>query len=219
MNKMCDKCNFEISSQNYKKHFEKCDGIGPRRKVKRVSKGRGKGWLKGMKYTEAYGEERAKEIINKITNSDGYKERTTKDLDKEKKRREKISNAMKGNTNWVNSIHKTGIGKKGWYKNYYYCSSWELAWIVYNIEHDIYFIRNTEKFEYTFNDEVKFYIPDFICDDIYVEIKGYNSEQFKSKLEYFPHKIKVLYEKDMDIYIKYVIEKYGKNFTEILMEN
>jgi hypothetical protein len=28
----CDKCNFEITCQNYKKHYDKCDGIAPRRK-------------------------------------------------------------------------------------------------------------------------------------------------------------------------------------------
>ncbi len=125
---------------------------------------------------------------------------------------------MMGNTNWLNSIDKTGKGKKGWYKGYYFSSSWELAWIVYNLENDIKFKRNNEKFEYYFEDVKRYYIPDFIINGKYVEIKGYYSEQFKAKLKYFPYEIEVLYKNEIDFYIKYVKNKYTLKFVDVLKE-
>ena len=38
----------------------------------------------------------------------------------------------------------SGVGKGGWYKGYWCDSSYELAWIIFNIEHGNLFTRNTE---------------------------------------------------------------------------
>lgn len=37
----------------------------------------------------------------------------------------------------------SGRGKRGWYKGYYCDSSWELAWVIYNLDHGNQFKRNT----------------------------------------------------------------------------
>jgi len=74
----------------------------------------------------------------------------------------------------VDIVFGAGRGKSGWYKGYYCDSSWELAYVIYNLEHNICnFIKNTsDKFEYEYKNEKHFYIPDFKFDDgHYVEIK------------------------------------------------
>lgn len=112
-------------------------------------------------------------------------------------------------------IKGSGRGKKGRYKGYWCDSSWELAWVIYNLDHNIKFERNWKKFPYTYNGKNYNYSPDFRMGDIYIEIKGYETAQTKAKKEQFSGKITTLYEEDMKPYLKYVIEKYGKNYIEL----
>ena len=35
--------------------------------------------------------------------------------------------------------HGSGRGKKGWYKGYYCDSTWELAWVIYQLDHGVKF--------------------------------------------------------------------------------
>lgn len=112
-------------------------------------------------------------------------------------------------------------GKCGWYKGYWCDSSYELAWVIYSIDHKIKFERNYEGFDYVFNGETHKYYPDFIKENkLYVEIKNYKSELTDAKIEYFPYKIEVLYKENIkkDI-LPYVIEVYGKNFTDLYEKN
>jgi hypothetical protein len=108
-------------------------------------------------------------------------------------------------------------GKHGWYKKYWCDSSYELAWVIYQIEHNQIFQRNTEGFEYIFDNKVRKYYPDFILNDgTYVEIKNFKSKITDSKLKYFPHNIIILYKEEIirDI-LPYVYNKYGKNFITL----
>lgn len=110
----------------------------------------------------------------------------------------------------------SGRGKKGWYKSYRCDSSWELAYVIYNLEHNIKFTRNNEGFEYQYEDKTYRYYPDFILEDgIYVEIKGVLDKKNQAKIASFKKPLKVLYKKEMQEYLKYVIDKYGKNFIEL----
>lgn len=111
--------------------------------------------------------------------------------------------------------HGSGIGKKGWYKGYWCDSSWELAFVIYNLEHGIKFERNKQGFEYVFNGEKHKFYPDFILEDgTYVEIKGYMSDKNIEKIDSFSKKIVVLDKNKIKQYIIYVEDKYGKNFIE-----
>lgn len=103
------------------------------------------------------------------------------------------------------------------YKGFYCDSSWELAFVIYNLEHNIKFERNKRKFNYTFEGQNKTYLPDFIVDCAYVEIKGYWNTQWQAKLDQFPseEKLIVLTKKDMKMYFDYVIDKYGKDFVSL----
>lgn len=110
----------------------------------------------------------------------------------------------------------SGRGKQGWYKGYWCDSSWELAYVIYNLEHDIKFDRNKEGFEYEFENKKYKYYPDFILEDgTYVEIKGYLDKKNNAKINSFNKKLIVIDKKGIQEYINYVVEKYGKNYIEL----
>lgn len=64
--------------------------------------------------------------------------------------KQKISATAKVNKLSGGYREGSGRGKKGIYKGYYCDSSWELAYVIYNLEHDIKFERNTQTFEYEY---------------------------------------------------------------------
>ena len=110
-----------------------------------------------------------------------------------------------------NSIKKY---KHGIYNGIHYDSSWELAYIIYNLEHNIP-IKRCVQFRTYINEDNKIcnYIPDFEVNNEIIEIKGYFSENAKLKAKYNPD-IKLILSKDMKKYLDYTINKYGKKFWE-----
>lgn len=116
----------------------------------------------------------------------------------------------------------SGRSKGGFYKGIYCHSSYELAWVIYNIDHNIPFKQNTKKFDYiNLKNKKSKYIPDFILieDNTYIEIKGYWNKTIDLKLKYFPHKIKILYKDDLKEIFDYVENKYGKDFIKLYEGN
>lgn len=111
-------------------------------------------------------------------------------------------------------VQGSGRGKKGWYKGFFCDSSWELAYVIYCLEHNIKIVRNTEKRQYTWKNRVKNYIPDFIVEGSLVEVKGYKTEQWLAKIKANPD-VKVLYEQELKPVLDYVKNKYGKNFIDL----
>lgn len=111
----------------------------------------------------------------------------------------------------------SGIGKRGYYHGIWCDSSWELAWVIYQEEHNVKFTRFDGFFRYSFEGKIHRYHPDFQLDDgTIVEIKGYKTNQWEAKLEQFPkeQKLIVIGKAEIKPYLNYVIEKYGKNFTD-----
>jgi hypothetical protein len=110
----------------------------------------------------------------------------------------------------------SGRGKKGRYKGYWCDSSYELAWVIYQLDHGVSFTRNTKKFPYEFEGKTCHWIPDFIlADGSYVEIKGYETDQSRAKLKDFIHPIVLLKEKDLHDVFSYVKDKYGSDFISL----
>ena len=107
--------------------------------------------------------------------------------------------------------------KAGWYKDIWCDSSWELAWVIYCIDHSIPFIRNSKGFDYVFNNENHTYFPDFylIEKDTYVEIKGYCTEKDLAKFKYFPNSIEVIDDQKIQPILEYVVSTYGNNYTDM----
>ena len=52
-------------------------------------------------------------------------------------------------------VQGSGRGKKGWYKGFFCDSSWELAYVVYCLDHKINITRNTKKTKYVWDNVVK----------------------------------------------------------------
>jgi hypothetical protein len=67
----------------------------------------------------------------------------------------------------------SGRAKPGYYKGIYCGSTWELAWVIYQLDHNISFKRFEGALEY---DGIK-YVPDFLQNGKIIEIKGYESPQ------------------------------------------
>lgn len=130
---------------------------------------------------------------------------------------QRIRNVVKGMiaSNKVGGYHKNlGKGKQGEYNGIWCDSSWELAFVIYHLEHNIPFSRNWKRFPYYFDNRNHTYSPDFqYPDGTYIEVKGYLDERSKAKAEQFKHKLKILQAEEMKPYLDYVIKKYGKNFT------
>lgn len=166
-------------------------------------------------YEELYGAVRANEIKERIKNTrieKGCSGRASTE-EKEKLRRVKISVSAKKNPKCGGKRHGSGRGKKGWYKGFFCDSSYELAWVIYNLEHENKFKRNSDGFDYVFNNEKHLFYPDFINEEgEYIEIKGYKTKQVQEKIKQFPLKITVLYRKNLNKEFEYVENKYGKNF-------
>lgn len=109
----------------------------------------------------------------------------------------------------------SGTSKKGWYKGYFCGSSWELAWVIYNLDHNIKFDRNHRGFNYNYENKIKKYYPDFVIGNEYIEIKGYHSKQFDAKVSQFPLKLKILHKAELHPVLEYVKNTYGKNFVSL----
>lgn len=113
----------------------------------------------------------------------------------------------------------SGRSKSGWYKNIWCDSSWELAWVIYQLDHKIYFNRNHKGFDYIFNNNKHKYYPDFKTKDSFIEIKGRLTDKDKHKINQFPSKLKVLFRRDLKNVFNYVIKKYGGDFIKLYENN
>lgn len=104
--------------------------------------------------------------------------------------------------------------KAGTYKNIHYDSSWELAFIIYHLDNFYEIVRNKEGFPYKYKEKQRLYYPDFIIDNVYYEIKNFHTDLVEAKIKQFPQDkiLRILYKEDIQIYLNYCIEKYGKEF-------
>lgn len=107
-------------------------------------------------------------------------------------------------------VEGSGRGIKGWYKGYWCDSTYELAYLIYCLDHNISIQRNLERFEYVYNNKIYKYIPDFIVEGQLVEIKGYKTPLVDIKLQAVNKPIKILYGKDLDFVFDYIKDKYNK---------
>lgn len=105
---------------------------------------------------------------------------------------------------------------KGFYKGYKCDSVWQLAFVIYNIDHNIRFSRNIKGFPYVWYGKTHHYFPDFVMQDgTYVEIKGYQNGKDSRKINSFPYKLKILYKNQMKPYLQYMFKRYGNDPTKI----
>ena len=128
-------------------------------------------------------------------------------------RRQNISKTMHKNPNSGGKRHGSGRGEKGWYKGFFCDSTYELVFVIYNLDNNIEFKKCERVYSYTYKNETHKYYPDFeLPDGTIVEIKGYHSEVVDVKTACVTDRpIKVLYEKDLQYAFDWVKEHYTYN--------
>jgi len=190
----CNLCNYEISVTNIKRHKEYCNGKGP----KRIRKGRGQGWNKGMSLPE-----KQKLKISKTNKNHPNVTGRAKTKKAEEERRKKIAVAMKGNKNGATAFRRQNIV----YKNTHFKSKWEVNTAKFFDSNEIKWKYEDKTYDLS---KTTSYNPDFSLYENgifvkHVEVKGYFRKENKEKFEKFKRN-----------YPDIVIELWDK---QILIEN
>lgn len=110
-------------------------------------------------------------------------------------------------------------GHRGHYHGMYFHSSWELAFYVFWTEVlNKQVLKNTTRvFNYAYKGSNYKYIPDFVVDGQYYEIKSYLfSDRDKAKYEQTRHQSTYLFGSDLQDALRYTRQKYGKQFWNVL---
>lgn len=128
--------------------------------------------------------------------------------------REKISKSLqeskkKGKNIGGYGVHKSGYGKKCLMGGVFFDSSWEVAYYIYNKEHNVLLERNFKGFPYKYRNKEHLYIPDFYDGENYIEIKGYEDSKCKYKYKSIKN-LKIIY--DVSKEIEYMNDKYGEDW-------
>lgn len=109
----------------------------------------------------------------------------------------------------------SGKGKKGYYKGIWCDSTYELAYLIYCLDHNIDIKRCNEVFEYELNGEKHTYHPDFVVEGIITEIKGYDRGDVSIKeMSIGDKEYKLLYGNDLMLCFDYVAKTYNKKYRK-----
>jgi DNA-directed RNA polymerase subunit RPC12/RpoP len=113
----------------------------------------------------------------------------------------------------------SGRAKSGYYNGIYCGSTYELCWVIYNLDHSIKF----ERFEGIIESESLKYIPDFLIGNRIIEIKGYGDKDKilakKELAESHGYTVDILYGKDLQYCFEYVKKQYGTDRFYELYDN
>lgn len=93
-------------------------------------------------------------------------------------------------------------------------SSWELAFLLYHLDHNYTITRCKDSFVYIVDGRSHSYFPDFIIDGTYYEIKNYYTKAVYAKIEQFPKEkqLIVIDKQKIGKYLEYCANKYGASF-------
>lgn len=105
-----------------------------------------------------------------------------------------------------------GRGKKGWYKGIHCDSSWELAFVMYHLDHGHEIRRCIEVRKYLFEGKQHRYHPDFVLDGRLVEVKGWCSARSRAKQEQHPD-VEVISAVQIEPMLQHARSRYGDDFT------
>jgi hypothetical protein len=188
-NKICPICNFSIAN-NYDKHFNCCDGRGPRRK--REKNPLGSGWSKGLtKLSDDRIKKNSNSLINHYKEFGSYKHTEETKLLLSKLMNERYKNGWEStagrcekinyNSNIAGDIKVDG--------------NWELRVANYLDNLGVKWFRNKKRFDY-FNpikNRKATYCPDFFVEDwnTYLEVKGYKTELDEIKWKQFDGNLEI----------------------------
>lgn len=114
----------------------------------------------------------------------------------------------------------SGVGKSGYYKGVYCSSTYELVWVIYQTDHEVFFERNWAFFLYSGH---KRYYPDFKTVEGFVEIKGWIEDEnvLNNKLEAVRkagHEIKLLMQPELCHCFNWVKTNYSYRHLQELYD-
>ncbi len=182
-NKLCSKCNFVIAN-NFEKHFNYCDGKGPRRKREK----QGYGWSKGLtKETD----ERLLKISESLKGRDGYKHtEETKEL-LSKLMKERYANGWESTAGRCEKLdYISPIADK-----IKVDGNWELRVAKYLDKIGVIWERNKKRFNYfnSITGKNATYCPDFFVKNwnCFIEVKGYKTELDDIKWKQFEYNLQI----------------------------
>lgn len=201
----CPHCSKEFSYMGISTHIWRMHGNGVNHVTPAFFKKGNKSWNKGLTVNS---DDRVRR--NRDTLIDRYKSGEIVAYIKGKKHKPETIQKLKQNAGGVRK--GAGRGKSGWYSGYWCDSTWELAWVIYHLDHNITFIRNTVAFPYEWKNESHLYYPDFVYDDgTLIEIKGYITDHTKAKFNSVksPYILKILTKHEIQPYLDYVTKKYN----------
>ena len=193
---VCKYCGKECKNTNSLKNHERLCKSNPNRQESpfvKYNKTKGDVWNKGLTKETDERVRRNGESISNLYKSGKIKnwcDGLTKDTDKRLlKMSEKISDTVLENVkndNWHNSFGKSKIVK---YKGIKFHGNWEVEFAKFLDTHNIEWERNTQKFEYSFENKTHHYTPDFYLPefDLFIEIKGYPTQRDFCKWNDFPN--------------------------------
>lgn len=103
----------------------------------------------------------------------------------------------------------SGRGKSGYYNGIFINSTYEAAFLIYNLDHNISIERNLQGFKYfdPKRNQSFMYYPDFRVNGKLIEIKGFKSELDLYKLSSVNEDITILYKDDLLDIFNYVENK------------
>jgi len=154
---------------------------------------------KGKTYEDIYGIDRAKEQrqnISKSLKGIPWKQKMTKES--------MIAYSLKQSEAIKKRYAEGWMPKAGRCEKISYTSpgagqmkvdgTWELEVAKFLDKLGVKWKRNKSRFAYNFEGKDRFYTPDFYLEDrdLYIEVKGYETEKDRSKWSQFPHKMLVL---------------------------
>lgn len=105
-------------------------------------------------------------------------------------------------------------GKHGYYKGIWCDSTYELAYLIYCLDHNIDIKRCTEAFEYELNGKKHTYHPDFVVEGIITEIKNYYRQENDIKLNSINKEKRIYYYEDLIYCFDYVAKTYNKKYRK-----
>lgn len=108
----------------------------------------------------------------------------------------------------------SSYGKRGTYRGIHCDSTYELALLIYCLDHNIKIVRNTLSFPYSYEGKSYNYYPDFYLEDhdVFIETKGRDIGPVYEKAQGVidaGRKIKILHYEDLSECFQYVVDTYG----------
>jgi hypothetical protein len=118
-------------------------------------------WNHGLTWEEMYDSEvLQRQQATRQSRISGAQRALAESQELEQRRREKLSQVAR--RRGLGGYERgSGRGKKGWYRGHWCDSTYELAFVVWALDHEIPFVRNLEFFPYEYQGKVMRWTPDF----------------------------------------------------------